>query len=40
MFCCDPMIGSHFIVQTSQFLLINATAMTLGQGHKNGIQYI
>ena len=34
------MIGSHFIMQTSKFLLIDATAMTLGQGHRNVIQYI
>ena len=25
--------GSYFIVQTSKFLLINVTAVTLGQGH-------
>ena len=40
MFCSDPMSGSHFIVQTSKFLLINATAVTLGQGHGKVIQYI
>ena len=33
MFCSDPMSGSDFIAQTSKFLLINATAMTLGQRH-------
>ena len=33
-------IGSNFTVQTSTFLLINATAMTLGQGHRKVIQYI
>ena len=40
MFCSNPMSGSHFIAQTSEFLLIDATAMTLGQGHGNDIQYI
>ena len=34
------MRGSHFIAQTSKFLLINATAVTLGQGHGKVIQYI
>ena len=34
------MNDSHFIVQTSKFLLIDATAVTLGQGHGNVIQYI
>ena len=34
------MSGSHFIVQTSKFLLINATAVTLGQGHWKVIQHI
>ena len=34
------MSGSHFIVQTSKFMLINATATTLGQGHGKVIQYI
>ena len=34
------MSSSHFIVQTSKFLLIDATAMTLGQGHGKAIQYI
>ena len=34
------MRGSHFIVQTSKFLLIDATAMILGQGHRKVIQYI
>ena len=33
MFCSDPMSGSHFIAQTSKFFLIDATAVTLGQGH-------
>ena len=32
MFCSDPMRGSHFIAQTSKFMLIDATAVTLGQG--------
>ena len=40
MFCSDPMSGSYFIAQTSKFLLIDATAMTLGQGHGKVIQYI
>ena len=40
MFCSDPMGGSHFIAQTSKFLLIDATAVTLGQGHRKVIQYI
>ena len=39
-FCSDPMNGSHFITQTSKFLLIDATAVTLGQGHGKVIQYI
>ena len=34
------MSGSHFIVQKSNFLFINATAVILGQGHRNVIQYI
>ena len=40
MFCRDLRSGSHFIVQTSNFLLINTTAVTLGQGHGKVIQYI
>ena len=40
MFCSDLMSGSHFIAQTSEFLLIDATAVTLGQGHGKVIQYI
>ena len=40
MFCSDPMSGSHFIAQTSKFLLIEATAVTLGQGQGKVIQYI
>ena len=39
MFCSDPMSGSHFITQTSTFWLMDATAMTLGQGHGKVIQY-
>ena len=39
-FCDDWLSGSHFILQTSKFLFINATAMTLGQGHIKVIQYI
>ena len=34
------MSGSHFIAQTSKFLLIDSTAVTLGQGHGKVIQYI
>ena len=40
MFCSDLMSGSHFIAQTSKFLLIDVTAVTLGQGHGKVIQYI
>ena len=40
MFCSDPISGSHFIVQTSKFLLIDAPAVTLGQGRQKVIQYI
>ena len=40
MFCNDPMSGSHFIVQTSKFLLMDVTAVTLGQGHGKVVQYI
>ena len=40
MFYSDSMSGSHFIAQTSKFLLIDATAVTLGQGHGKVIQYI
>ena len=40
MFCSDPMSGSHFIARTSKFLLIDATAVTLGQGQGKVIQYI
>ena len=39
MFCrSGPMSGSH--LQTRKFLLIDATAMTLGQGHGKVIRYI
>ena len=34
------MSGSYFIAQTSKFLLIDATAVTLDQGHRKVIQYI
>ena len=34
------MSGGHFIVQTSKVLLIDVTAVTLGQGHGKVIQYI
>ena len=40
MICSDPMSGSYFIAQTSKFLPIDATAVTLGQGHGKVIQYI
>ena len=40
MFCSDLMSGSHFTAQTSIFLLIDTTAMTLSQGHGKVIQYI
>ena len=40
MFCSDPMSGSHFIAQTSKFLLIDAIAVTLGHGHWKVTQYI
>ena len=39
-FCSDWLSGSHFIVQTSKFLFINVTAVTLGQGHPKVTQYI
>ena len=29
MFCSDPISGSYFIAQTSKFLLVDATAVTL-----------
>ena len=34
------MSGSHFIAQTSKCLLIDATAVALGQGHGKVIQYV
>ena len=34
------MCGSYFIAQTSKFLLIDTTAMPLGQGHGKVIQFI
>ena len=40
MLCSDLMSGSEFIAQTSKLLLIDATAVTLGQGHWKVIQYI
>ena len=40
MFCSDLKSGSHFIAETNKFLLIDATAVTLGQGHGKVIQYI
>ena len=38
--CFDPMSGSHFFAQTSNFWLIDATSATLGRGHGIVIQYI
>ena len=40
MICSDLMSGSHFIAQTGNLLLIDVTAVTLGQGHRKVIQYI
>ena len=40
MFCSDPISGSYFIMQTGKFMLIDATAATLGQGHGKVIQCI
>ena len=40
MLCGDPMSDSYFIAQTSKFLLTDATAVTLGQGHGKVIPYI
>ena len=40
MFCSDLMSDSHFIAQTSKFLLIHVIAATLGQDHGKVIQYI
>ena len=34
------MSGSCFFVQIIKFMLIHATAVALGQGHENVIQYI
>ena len=34
------MSAFYFIAQTSKFLLIDATAVSLGQGHQKVIQYI
>ena len=39
-FCKDWLNGSYFILQTSKFLFINVTTITLGQGHQKVIQYI
>ena len=33
------MNDSYFIMQTNKFELIDATAMTLGQGHEKVIHY-
>ena len=40
MFCSDPMSVSNFIAQTSKLLLIDATAVTFGQGYRKVTQYI
>ena len=40
MLCSDPISGSYLIAQTSKFLLIDTTAVTLGQGHGKVIQHI
>ena len=40
MFYSDPMSDSHFVAQTSKFLVIDATDVTLDQGHREVIQYI
>ena len=37
---CFVVSGYHFIAQTSKYLLIDATAPTLGQGHGMVIQDI
>ena len=34
------MNGSYFMCRQANFLLIDAAAMTLGQGHRKVIQYI
>ena len=39
-FRVDWMRGSYFIVQTSNFLQIDATVVTLGQRYGNVIRYI
>ena len=36
----DWLSGSHYILQTSNYLSINVTAVTLGQGHPKVTQYI
>ena len=40
MLCSGRMSGSRLIVQRNNFLLIDATAVTLGQSHQKVIQYI
>ena len=40
MIYSDQMSGAALIVETSKFLLVDPTAMTLGQGHGKVIQYI
>ena len=39
-FSSDWLSGYHFILSTSNFLFINVTSITLGQGHQKVIQYI
>ena len=39
-FCSDWLSGSHFILQARKILFVNATAVTLGQGHTKVIHYI
>ena len=40
MICNDPISGSYSITQTNKFLLMDAKALTLGQGHGRVIHYI
>ena len=39
-FCSDWLSGSYIILQTSEYMFINTTAVTLGQGHRKVMQYI
>ena len=38
-FCNDWVNGFYFIMRTRKYLFINATAVTLGQGHGKVMQY-